>query len=383
MIPMPYNVTGTSATGVTIESLADGGIKCTGTAESSAYFTLYGGYAIQATPIPTWLVEGETYTISGGTTKVGIAMFLYKEDGTAWQAVGSPESTFVMPSGYSYIGIFVFVPTGNTVDETVYPMLNAGSTATDYEPYTGCKPAPSPDYPQELANLGNGGSIVVSVTGENDAKSMTIVTPNGLPGIPVDTGGNYTDANGQQWICDEIDLARGVYVQRTKSGNLYEYFERCTQFDNTNYSEDVLRFDFSNAFDSKIHTKVLCNRFVFRFAHGNDNVIIRAKEGVSSHSTNDIISVFIDKNRLVSATLDGFKTYLQNNVTIVRCVINTPIETTLSEEEFAAYSALHTYRNHTTVSNDASAHMELEYVMDAKKYIDSLMAGGIHPATVE
>ena len=32
----------------------------------------------------------------------------------------------------------------------------------------------------------------------------TIPTPNGLAGIPVDGGGNYTDENGQQWICDEI-----------------------------------------------------------------------------------------------------------------------------------------------------------------------------------
>ena len=32
----------------------------------------------------------------------------------------------------------------------------------------------------------------------------TIPTENGLAGIPVDSGGNYTDQNGQQWICDEV-----------------------------------------------------------------------------------------------------------------------------------------------------------------------------------
>lgn len=43
---------------------------------------------------------------------------------------------------------------------------------------------------------------------------LTLPTPNGLPGIPVASGGNYTDPQGQQWVCDEVDLERGVKVQR-------------------------------------------------------------------------------------------------------------------------------------------------------------------------
>ena len=43
---------------------------------------------------------------------------------------------------------------------------------------------------------------------------LTLLTPNGLPGIPVTSGGNYTDENGQQWICDEINLESGVKIQR-------------------------------------------------------------------------------------------------------------------------------------------------------------------------
>lgn len=47
---------------------------------------------------------------------------------------------------------------------------------------------------------------------------LTLPTPNGLPGIPVTSGGNYTDSTGQQWVCDEIDLERGVKVQRIDKG---------------------------------------------------------------------------------------------------------------------------------------------------------------------
>ena len=52
----------------------------------------------------------------------------------------------------------------------------------------------------------------------HEPQSMSVTTPNGLPGIPVSSGGNYTDENGQQWICDEVDLGRGVYAQRVDKG---------------------------------------------------------------------------------------------------------------------------------------------------------------------
>lgn len=45
-------------------------------------------------------------------------------------------------------------------------------------------------------------------------QTLTLQTPNGLPGIPVTSGGNYTDPSGQQWVCDEVDLERSVKVQR-------------------------------------------------------------------------------------------------------------------------------------------------------------------------
>lgn len=47
---------------------------------------------------------------------------------------------------------------------------------------------------------------------------LTLPTPNGFPGIPVASGGNYTDPHGQQWVCDEVDLERGIKVLRIDKG---------------------------------------------------------------------------------------------------------------------------------------------------------------------
>ena len=64
------------------------------------------------------------------------------------------------------------------------------------------------------------GTPIIATVSESTAYSpyreqlLTLPTPNGLPGIPVTSGGNYTDSTGQQWVCDEVDLERGVKVQR-------------------------------------------------------------------------------------------------------------------------------------------------------------------------
>lgn len=47
---------------------------------------------------------------------------------------------------------------------------------------------------------------------------LTVGTPSGLPGIPVTSGGNYTDQSGQQWVCDEVDFGKSVKVQRIDKG---------------------------------------------------------------------------------------------------------------------------------------------------------------------
>lgn len=83
---------------------------------------------------------------------------------------------------------------------------------------------PSPDNPVPIVSAGDGGTITVTIgDGADERKTITLPTPNGLPGIPVTSGGNYTDPSGQQWVCDEVDLERGVKVQRVDK----------TCFDNT------------------------------------------------------------------------------------------------------------------------------------------------------
>lgn len=156
----------------------------------------------------------------------------------------------------------------------------------------------------------------------NEKSTITTQTPNGLPGIPVSSGGNYTDENGQQWVCDTIDFFRGVKTQRVgvltfnsssglaKSGtnvNDAYYFSRalsnlapaasgydvntglgyqyaiglCNYFEIASsgvYATSVIGFDIANIEDNGY-----CN-IRFGFGKGNMSTLAQAQQWFDSHT---------------------------------------------------------------------------------------------------
>lgn len=234
---------------------------------------------------------------------------------------------------------------------------------------------PTPDAPVELVNIGNGGSITVNVTGENESQSVTIATPNGLPGIPVSSGGNYTDADGQQWICDEVDLRRGVHIKRTGQW-IIDGSEQPFSFTAGNNGGLIIGYYYKDVMSGVLgdRSPKMCDRLQSPPTRTPTLYQDCAIGFWSFNSGPDAAADnFIIFNLGEFSTNDDALSYLQAHPLTFSGILQTPIETPLSAEELAAYSALHTYRDNTTVSNDASAHMELEYAMDAKKYIDSLI----------
>ncbi len=257
----------------------------------------------------------------------------------------------------------------DSVDQFLVGMRIFGKTTQDG--------TPSPDAPVELESVGDRGGIIVNVVGDNDAQSMTIATPNGLPGIPVASGGNYIDANGQQWICDEIDLERGVYVQRTKKVTVKGSAPENWKISGVQSVAGATRFDAEIVAEPRAgQIFCLCNAYI-----GTDF----ANAYAESCWCNNAETIQILQFRICTAyasTVEELKVSLQARPVEFIYQLATPIETPLSAEEIASYAALRTYRGNTAVFNDASAPMEIEYAMDAKTYIGRLITGITSPSRV-
>ena len=214
---------------------------------------------------------------------------------------------------------------------------------------------PTPDAPVAVINAGDSGTVTVTVTdGASESQTLTLQTPNALPGIPVSSGGNYTDESGQQWVCDEVDLARGVYVQRItkiKLASSLGWAKAGTKVDR--YFASFNNVNTSNA---------LCTHF--SIDAGSEAV------GGMAISNNKIIGFSYAQNG--TTAVSDFKAFLEANDVYIWVALDTPVETALSAAEIAAYKALTTYAPTTSVTLSGGAGAEAKYQRDVNIVIKNL-----------
>ena len=273
------------------------------------------------------------------------------------------QHTVSLSAEVKTIGISFYIDdtTIVTADMLDTCMINFGDIKP-YEPYTGGKPSPSIEYPQEIVSAGDKGNINVDVSISfepyKDPQTLTLKTPNGLLGIPVSTGGNYTDSKGQQWVCDEIDLAKGKYLQRVKKifvdGNCNKEKETSNGLYRAIYIDNSL---------SQEITGILCDKL-----YRSENLFIERCTQVYGRI---YFSIFLSRLKNgENSTEEDLNEFLRENPLTFVCVLRSPIERDLTPEEIQAYKELHTNYPTTVIMNDENAEMKVSYVADTKHYID-------------
>lgn len=221
---------------------------------------------------------------------------------------------------------------------------------------------PSVENPVPIVSAGESGTINVSISDSgSQSQSLTLATPNGLPGVPVSKDGNYTDADGQQWVCDEIDLERGKYVQRVAIEKNNGGWELKPSSDTPGrfFQHNKLTNIFSIALK-----KSLCN--IASFTSWGAPVNDKYAFALNGHG------IYFSPPKGAEITAEELNAKL-NSLSFPVVVVGelaTPIERDLTPEEIAAYKALRTYGPTTVITNDAGAGMEVTYVADTKAYID-------------
>lgn len=184
-----------------------------------------------------------------------------------------------------------------------------------------------------------------------EPQTISISTPTGLPAIPVDSDGNYTDANGQQWIADYVDLKRGKYVQMVDI-------------------EEVT--DVGDIPDTYFPTAVYTPKHEVGVSAGGISSYGFEVRASNAYGTN--FGIF-ELNKYFD-TLEDWKEWIDTQNTkgnAIDCYLplKEPIERDLTPEEIQAYKNLVTYAGTTIVENDAECYMEVSAgggdVLRAKK----------------
>lgn len=483
---LPFECNTSTVNGITFTvNDDDGTVLANGTASAQAVFDLHADRIA---------IDGGEYIISGcptggGSNTYNLCIGYYDADGT-WDAeayeVGNGH---ILETEYSDYRVAIMIRAGQTVSNLLFkPMINSGTVIQEYEPYCGGIPAPNPDYPQDIANIGDAGSVGVGLYGANlcnniwesgsinnetgaelavtievrtksyiriipnvpyylkrsvttdyvklrfydknynyvgqsddnnvelingssvanpmgasidhatiriinddiaymrivdrsnnlntryfiglydggidvpysEPQFLTVSTLNGLPGIKVTDASlaNYTDADGNMWCCDEVDLGRGVYVKRVGS-TVFDGSadENWTEFPtNTDGSYRVRTYQIQNAVckpkTANDTAYILCSAYIACTA----NRTYLRRDGISIE-LDGAMTIYDNKRQSVA----NFRAYLESNPMTVFYVLATPIETPLSTEELAAFKALYMNKPNTTVLNNENAEMSLTY----------------------
>ena len=238
---------------------------------------------------------------------------------------------------------------------------------------------PTPDAPVPIVSAGDGGNVTVTLSdGNGKTQTITLPTPNGLRGIPVTSGGNYTDQNGQQWVCDEVDLARGVKVQRIASfvidaKNANDIFVM-NLYANVNVVTSArLRTPQKTSSKDRNDRCLFCEALPWRYNTWASTV------NAVNYVEDNRIDFTIENSYLglsEASTDNERKTALVKYFTAKPCQvayrIAAPIETPLTSVEIAAYKALTAYAPDTVVQATDGAGLKLEYQRDVNIVIKKL-----------
>ena len=246
--------------------------------------------------------------------------------------------TFTIRDNTTVLIQMVVMATSTYNNTPLTVQLEAGSIATEYEPY-------------------------------KVKQSINMV--RALSGIPVTTGGNYTDENGQQWVCDEVDFERGVYIQRVYA--LVSDYNSGWKISGNSTTNHNAFYRMNTELPTMIkgtNKPVVCTHFTMTRDPVADHVTC-----VSGGLSNQEVYFFVPKSEFPDVdTWTNYVVEQANAGTPITTyyILNEPIETPLSAEELAAFKDLHTNYPNTTVLNDAGATMELAYNADTQMYIDNL-----------
>lgn len=249
---------------------------------------------------------------------------------------------------------FLYGNTGSTITPgTYHPMLYQDGDGT-WEPYTGGRPSPSPEYPQEIVSTD---VTAVTVTGEPyQSKTATITLTEPLRGI------------GD--VRDRIMCRDGVWgVERKIVPLILNGSETWNQF-NTSGSKSFGVADFDSLI--KIGSALLCDRLSEDKA---DNVWNGVRDNIIaySYSSTKYLRIFLNS----TATLDTLKALLSADPMHVIAERKSPTWEPLPAETQAALNALTAYKGRTTIAVTAEGpepDVAVEYVQDTRMVIADLQA---------
>lgn len=223
--PQPIISTGTASTGaqmldiasldiknqsgVTFTPQKSGTVITTGIATSTAFLDLWEPTAL---PLGDYYITG--CPSNGSDTKYQIVVYKVNESGYEWIVADDGNGAKISVADDRPIAIRAILRTGTSGPVIFKPMLNPGDTPKPWEPYTGGKPSPSPEYPQPLKVIVNGAQLLDIQDKTYDYLGISIAVRDGVSTLKGTATGNSTMWYAGTYLSTDVlfTLPPGTYT---------------------------------------------------------------------------------------------------------------------------------------------------------------------------
>lgn len=135
--------------GVIFTPKPDGTVIATGTSTGASYIDLR---SLEPLPLGNYYISG--CPVGGGSNRYQIMVYTLKDGSFTVLGADNGNGFSFTVSDDNAIVIRIILRAGTSGPLTFKPMLHAGSTPKPWEPYTGGKPSPNPEFPQDIKGVG-------------------------------------------------------------------------------------------------------------------------------------------------------------------------------------------------------------------------------------
>ena len=229
--------------------------------------------------------------------------------------------------------------------------LEYGSSPTTYEPYSGGKPSPSPDYPQPIEITDQ--PVTVTIKGGTEQQSITLIPPR-----PFTKWDKLEKVDGVWcWVYQHNTIMLGDINYLTNDAN---------QQEKEGIVFTSLFKDASGGNQTSLCTRFINQDYVYNSTH---------KDKVGYYCDHITLGqkYFRPPNREIT-TVSQFKEWLKVNPTELVYKTKESETIPLSPSEQDKLNALTMYAPETEFTNTGGCNMELTYAVDTKSYVDSKIA---------
>lgn len=135
--------------GVIFTPKPDGTVIATGTSTGVSYIDLR---SLEPLPLGNYYISG--CPVGGGSNGYQIMVYTLKDGSFTVLGADNGNGFAFTVSDDNAIVIRIILRAGTSGPLTFKPMLSAGASAKPWEPYTGGKPSPNPEFPQDIKGVG-------------------------------------------------------------------------------------------------------------------------------------------------------------------------------------------------------------------------------------